>query len=245
MPKSNTEAMRLDKFLSNQLGISRSDAKELIKKRLVTVNGTTAKLFDMKLEPSSDKVFSEGREVVYRRFVYIMMNKPQGVVCSTREGESQTVLDILPPELKREGLFPAGRLDKDTEGFVFITDDGVLAHNILSPKKHVSKVYFARLEHEADESYTEIFRSGMKIDGGDICLPAEITLLEDRREVLITLHEGMFHQVKRMAEAVGNKVVYLKRIKIGELELDPNLALGQSREMLHKEVQKIYTQFQA
>ncbi|MBQ8826216.1 MAG: rRNA pseudouridine synthase [Oscillospiraceae bacterium] len=239
----NKELQRLDKFLSGQLNISRNDAKELIKKRLVTVNGVVARLYDQKVDTACDKVVSEGKEVIYRKHLYIMMNKPQGVVCSTRDGESETVLELLPPELQREGLFPAGRLDKDTEGFVFITDDGVLAHNILSPKKHVSKVYFARLEKEADDSYIEAFENGLEIDGGDVCLPAKIEILDDRHEVYITIKEGMYHQIKRMAEALDNKIVYLRRIKIGGVELDHNLELGQCREMLHKEIENIYTDF--
>ncbi len=239
----NRELIRLDKFLSSQLGISRSDAKELIKKRLVTINGTIARLYEEKVDPEKDTVFSEGRAVAYRKHIYIMMNKPQGVVCSTKDGVSKTVLELVPPELYREGIFPAGRLDKDTEGFVFLTDDGALAHNILSPKKHVSKVYFARLENEAEDSYIEAFENGLEIDGGDVCLPAKIEILHDRHEVYITIKEGMYHQIKRMAEAVGNKIVYLKRIKIGGVSLDENLALGQSREMLHKEIEDICTDF--
>ncbi|MBQ2824243.1 MAG: rRNA pseudouridine synthase [Oscillospiraceae bacterium] len=239
----NRELIRLDKFLSGQLNISRNDAKELIKKRLVTINGTVAKLYETKVDPAKDTVVSEGREVTYRKHVYIMMNKPQGVVCSTRDGESKTVLELVPPELFREGIFPAGRLDKDTEGFVFLTDDGTLAHNILSPKKHVSKVYFARLEKEAEDSYIDLFAKGLEIDGGDVCLPAKIEILDDRREVYITIKEGMYHQIKRMAEAVGNKIVYLKRIKIGGVDLDPGLPLGACREMLHKEIEDICTQF--
>lgn len=238
-----SDFQRLDKFLSSQLGISRNDAKELIKKRLVTVNGTVGKLYDMKIDPENDKITADGKEVAYRKYLYIMMNKPQGVVCSTRDGESKTVLELLPPELRRSGLFPAGRLDKDTEGFVFITDDGVLAHNILSPKHHVSKVYFARFEKEAEDSYISAFESGIEIDGGDVCLPAKIEILEDRHEALITICEGMYHQIKRMAEAVDNKIVYLKRIRMGGVDLDKNLAAGECREMLHKEIQNIYTNF--
>ena len=239
----NRELIRLDKFLSGQLNISRNDAKELIKKRLVTINGTVAKLYETKVDPAKDTVVSEGREVTYRKHIYIMMNKPQGVVCSTRDGESKTVLELVPPELFREGIFPAGRLDKDTEGFVFLTDDGALAHNILSPKKHISKVYFARLEKEAEDSYIDLFAQGLEIDGGDVCLPAKIEILDDRHEVYITIKEGMYHQIKRMAEAVGNKIVYLKRIKIGGVDLDPELPLGAYREMLHKEIENIYTDF--
>lgn len=242
MAKGNT-AVRLDRFLSNQAGISRNDAKELIKKRLVTVNGAVAKLYDMKIKPESDVVVAEGREIVYRKHIYIMMNKPQGVVCSTRDGASKTVLELLPPELYRDGIFPAGRLDKDTEGFVFLTDDGELAHNILSPKKHVDKVYFARLESPAEESYIERFAEGMEIDGGDVCLPAKLEISDDPHEVMITIREGMYHQIKRMAEALGNKIVYLKRIKIGGVALDEKLAPGECREMLHKEIQNIYANF--
>lgn len=237
--KNKSDIFRLDRFISNQISISREESKELIKKRVVTVNGETAKLFDMKIDTAKDKVEVYGNEVLYRKNIYIMMNKPQGVVCSTRDGESKTVLDLVPEELKRKGLFPAGRLDKDTEGFVFLTDDGELSHNILSPKKHVSKLYFARLENEAEESYIKAFESGLHIDDGDICLPAKIEILENKNEVLITLNEGMFHQVKRMIAAVGNKVVYLKRIKIADLELDETLALGECRELTGEELIKI------
>lgn len=235
VPKKDIQ--RLDKFLSNQLGITRSEAKELIKKRVVTVNGTVGKLFDMKIAPEKDIICSEGKEITYRKHIYIMMNKPQGVVCSTKDGESKTVLELLPDNICRDGLFPAGRLDKDTEGFVFITDDGQLAHDILSPKHHVEKTYFAKLENIADENDIAAFEKGLEIDGGDVCMPAKLEILQDPHEVLITIKEGMYHQIKRMAEARGNKVLYLKRISIGGVKLDEKLALGEWREMLHKEVE--------
>ncbi len=231
---------RLDRFLSNQLNISRAEAKELIKKRLVTVNGETAKLYDMKLCPDSDEVCAEGRSVRYREHIYIMLNKPAGVVCATRDRLSETVLELIPPELRRDGLFPAGRLDKDTEGFALITDDGAFAHEILSPKKHVDKRYFAVLEKPASKADIEAFASGMSIDGGERCLPAVLELTDNPKEVYITLREGKYHQIKRMAEALDNKIVYLKRVSIGKLDLDENLAPGQCREILHKEIQKIY-----
>lgn len=237
VPKKDIQ--RLDKFLSAQLGITRSEAKELIKRRVVTVGGTVAKLFDMKIDPEKDVVCSEGKEVTYRKHIYIMMNKPQGVVCSTKDGESKTVLELLPDSIRREGLFPAGRLDKDTEGFVFITDDGVLAHNILSPKHHVDKTYFAKLETPATEDDIKAFEEGLAIDDGDVCLPAKLEILADPHEVLITIREGMYHQIKRMAQARNNKVLYLKRISIGGVKLDENLALGEWREMLHKETENI------
>ncbi len=237
---SNSGNLRLDRLLSNQLNISRADAKELIKKRLVTVNGQTAKLFDMKIDPERDVVASEGREVVYRKHIYIMLNKPAGVICATKDRLTETVLELIPPELRRTGLFPAGRLDKDTEGFALITDDGVFAHEILSPRKHVDKKYFAVLEKPAKESDIDAFAGGMEIDGGDVCMPALLEITDKPNEVYITLREGMYHQVKRMAEAVGNKVVYLKRVQIGELALDENLAVGECREILHNEIEKIY-----
>ena len=232
--------LRLDRFLSNQLGISRGDAKELIKKRLVTVNGSTARDFDMKIAPETDTVASEGKTVAYREHIYIMLNKPAGVVCAVRDKLSETVLELIPPELRRKGLFPAGRLDKDTVGFVLITDDGSFAHEILSPKKHVEKRYFAVLEKPASEKDAELFASGMEIDGGDVCLPARLEITDDPCRVFITLKEGMYHQIKRMAEAADNKILYLKRVSIGKLELDENLAEGECREILHKEVEKIY-----
>jgi len=239
MPNKNQPQERLDKYLSSPLNISRSDAKELIKKRSVKVNSDIARLYDTKIHPETDRVFVEDREIVYRKYIYIMMNKPQGVVCSTKDGVSKTVLELVPDELKRKNLFPAGRLDKDTEGFVFITDDGALSHNILSPAKHVDKVYYAILEKEADESYISAFEGGMRIDGGDVCKPAKIDICADKHEVFITISEGMYHQIKRMLMALGNNVVYLKRIQIGGVKLDENLALGECREMLHKEVAEL------
>lgn len=234
MSKSNY--IRLDRFLSNQLNISRNDAKELIKKRLVTVNGETARLFDMKIDPVSDAVVSEGKAVLYRKHIYIMLNKPAGVICATRDRLSETVLELIPEELRREGLFPAGRLDKDTVGFVFITDDGELAHDILSPKKHVEKKYFAILENSITDDDIQAFASGITIDGGEKCLPAKLEPSEKPGEVFITLREGKYHQIKRMAEAVGNRVLYLKRVRIGGLELDSSLAEGQCRELTAEEV---------
>lgn len=223
--------MRLDKFLSGQLAISRADAKELIKKRLVTVNGETAKLYDMKIDPNADSVCSEGVRLIYRKYVYIMLNKPAGVICATRDRLSDTVLELIPAEIRRKDLFPAGRLDKDTEGFVLITDDGEFAHNMLSPKKHVDKRYFAVMENPVSKEDAELFASGITIDGGEKCLPAELEITENPKEVYITLREGKYHQIKRMAEAVGNKIVFLKRVSIGGLALDEALKKGEFREI--------------
>lgn len=228
--------MRLDKFLSGQLAVSRADAKELIKKRLVTVNGETAKLYDMKIDPATDAVCSEGARLTYREHIYIMLNKPAGVICATRDRLSETVLELIPAEIRRKDLFPAGRLDKDTEGFVLITDDGEFAHNMLSPKKHVDKRYFAVMENPVSKEDAELFASGMTIDGGEKCLPAELEFTANPKEVYITLREGKYHQIKRMAEAVGNKVVYLKRVSIGGLALDETLKKGECREISREEI---------
>lgn len=233
------QKQRLDKFLSNQMNISRNDAKELIKKRLVTVNGDTAKLFDMKIDPEKDSVSAEGKTITYREHIYIMLNKPAGVICATRDKLSETVLELIPPELRREGLFPAGRLDKDTVGFVLITDDGGFAHDILSPKKHVDKKYFAVLEKNITEHDIDLLKSGITIDGGEKCLPAEAVTAGKQNEIFLTLKEGKYHQVKRMAEAFGNKVLYLKRISIGGLALDERLKEGECREITSAELEML------
>lgn len=227
---------RLDKFLSNQMNISRNDAKELIKKRFVTINGDTTKLFDMKIDPERDAVSSEGKDVTYREHIYIMLNKPAGVVCATRDKLSETVLELIPEELRREGLFPAGRLDKDTVGFVLITDDGGFAHDILSPKKHVDKKYFVILEKNITENDIELLKSGITIEVGEKCLPAEAVTAGKQNEIFLTLREGKYHQVKRMAEALGNRVLYLKRVSIGGLALDENLKEGECREITKEEL---------
>ncbi|MFA5658143.1 MAG: pseudouridine synthase [Oscillospiraceae bacterium] len=238
-PKNN--AVRLDKFICDcGNNITRSAAKLLIKQGRVLVNGKAAKLSDMKISPESDIVFVGGSELVFKKHIYIMMNKPQGVVCSTRDGLSPTVLSLIPDEMKRKGLFPAGRLDKDTEGFVLITDDGELAHKMLSPKGHVPKLYYVELENEITSEYKKRFSEGIVFKSGEKCLPAE--LLEDdsnRKTCQVVLHEGMYHQVKRMFESMGNKVVFLKRICIGGLYLDPSLAAGECMEILHKDVEKL------
>ncbi len=232
--------MRIDKFVSEQAGVSRSDAKNMIKRSQIYVNGAAVRSADTKIDPEKDRVTVCGKEISYRQFMYIMLNKPDGVVCATRDGLSSTVLELLPKEFIRKGLFPAGRLDKDTEGFVFITDDGALAHKMLSPKNHVEKEYVVTLERPAEERYIDIFASGMTIDGDEKCLPARLVLTEDPHVVRLVLHEGKFHQVKRMMEAVGNKVTHLERVRMGGIELDPSLASGECREITAEELSRLY-----
>ncbi|MBR1764899.1 MAG: rRNA pseudouridine synthase [Ruminococcus sp.] len=235
--------MRLDRFIASQRAeLSRSDVKALIKRGRVTVNGAPASRADMQISENSDTVCLGGEEISYREHVYIMLNKPAGVICATRDGLSKTVLELVPPELRRAGLFPAGRLDKDTEGFVLLTDDGALAHRMLSPVSHVPKTYLVKLEKPCEKGIIDIFAAGAVIDGNEKCLPAELTISPDPCLVTLVLHEGKYHQVKRMFLSVNNKVLYLKRISIGNMVLDENLAPGKCLEILHKDVEKLLAQ---
>lgn len=238
--KVQQDFIRLDKFLSNQCGLSRKQSAALLKRGAITVDGEVATTGERKFNPASSVVAVEGKAVSYRKYIYIMLNKPQGVVCATRDGLSPTVLSLLPQELQRKGLFPAGRLDKDTEGFVLITDDGELAHRMLSPKNHVPKVYYAKLEHPLTQSDVAAFAEGIVFKSGEHCLPAQLTILsEDGLEAEVVLREGMYHQVKRMFENCGNEVVYLKRIQLGGLKLDAALDLGECKEIVHKDVESL------
>lgn len=225
------EMIRLDKFISSQVpSLSRKDVKELVKKGRVTLDGKTVKAADVKFDAEIARVAVDGKVIGYKKHLYIMLNKPSGVVCATRDGLSATVLELLPPELRRDGLFPAGRLDKDTEGFVLITSDGDLAHKMLAPKSHVDKEYFVRLESPLRDDAKEIIASGMTLSDGTECMPAELEAISPT-ECKIVLHQGMFHQVKRMFEALNNKVIYLKRIRIGGVWLDESLKIGEVREL--------------
>ena len=210
---------------------------------MITVNGAVVKSADMKVDPEKDIITLNGSEISYKKHIYIMMNKPQGVVCSTRDGLSPTVLSLVPEDLMRDGLFPAGRLDKDTEGFVLITDDGELAHRMLSPKHHVPKMYYVQLEKDVEDYYSESFSSGITLRTGEECLPAEFYNGKNPRECYVVLHEGMFHQIKRMFEVLDNKVIYLKRLQIGGVVLDEDIPLGGCKEIMHKNVENLLADF--
>lgn len=227
----------MDKFLSSQLNISRSDAKKLLKSGSVTVNGKTETRADVQLDLLQVRVSVNGNDVCYKKHVYIMLNKPQGVVSASVSPGDITVIDLVPDDLKRAGLFPAGRLDKDTTGFVLITDDGDFAHDILSPSKHVKKTYIVHLDREVLKEEYDAFERGM--DLGDIVLkPASLSrIAENTYEIVIS--EGRYHQIKRMFAKTGNRVTALKRIKMGELELDPVLAPGECRELSAEEIELI------
>ena len=233
------EVQRLDKFISSQLvSASRKDAREMIKRGEVSVNGAVERSAERKIDAERDSVTLRGEPVGFKKHLYIMLNKPAGVVCATRDGLSETVLELLPPELRRTGLFPAGRLDKDTVGFVLITDDGALAHRILSPKSHVDKEYFVRLRDDIPADAEEVFAGGMELDG-EKCLPAVLEKVSPK-ECRLTLREGKYHQIKRMFESLGNEVVYLKRISIAGIELDEKLSEGQARELTAEELAKLF-----
>lgn len=235
-----SKIMRLDRFVSNQVfDISRSDVKTLCKKGRITVNGKPSKA-DMKINAEKDIVSVDGETVEYKEHIYIMLNKPKGYVCSTKDGESPTVLELVPKKLFREGIFPAGRLDKDTEGFVLLTDDGELSHKMLSPKNHVDKKYYVELRDDIKEDTAQLFKDGITIDGNEKCMPASLIRIDgNKRACYLVLHEGKFHQVKRMFISVGNEVVYLKRVSIGKMNLDENLPLGKCLEILHKDTTKL------
>ncbi|MBQ5310458.1 MAG: rRNA pseudouridine synthase [Oscillospiraceae bacterium] len=235
--------IRLDKFAADQTGISRSEAAKLIASGKLLVNGSKMPA-SARIDEENDTVTLDGQRIVYRKYVYIMLNKPAGVICATKDRLTQTVIDLIPPELRRKGLFPAGRLDKDTRGFVLITDDGALAHDILSPRRHVEKEYEVTLESPAKAEYEHILADGIVIDGlsgeeSEKCLPARIVYTDDPCMVRLVICEGTFHQIKRMAEALGNRVTGLRRIRIGNIVLDAGLGEGECREISHKEISTI------
>lgn len=230
--------MRLDKFLCETGFGTRSQVKDLLKKGQVTVNGAVAKKPEQKIDEHKDRVICQGKEASYEKYVYYMLHKPAGVVSATEDKREKTVLDLLKSEDRRDGIFPVGRLDKDTEGFLLLTDDGDLAHRLLSPRKHVDKTYYAKIAGSVTEAHIERFREGLDIGDEKKTLPAMLEILvsePETSEIRITIHEGRFHQVKRMFEAVGCKVTYLKRLSMGAVALDETLAPGDYRPLNEKE----------
>lgn len=233
---------RLDKFLADRTELSRKDVKNSLKNGEAVINGKIVTDPSFKTDPEKDEIIFRGKKIVFRKNTYLMLNKPDGVVSSTKDGRSETVLSLVPEEMSIKGLFPAGRLDKDSKGFVFLTDDGELAHRMLSPKKHVAKYYLVRLRDVYDTGYEEKFEKGLVIDGDEECLPAVVRgFEEDEHFALVELHEGKFHQVKRMFASVGNEVESLFRTRIGSLDISPELMPGQVLELLNNDVEKILT----
>lgn len=226
--------IRLDKFLAQMNIGTRSEVKNAVRKGKVTVNGKVCKNAEEKIEESTDKVCYENREIVYERYVYYMLNKPAGVVSATKDNVDKTVMDLF-SDIPGKDLFPVGRLDKDTEGLLLITNDGELAHNLLSPKKHISKTYRVRTRDILTKEQLEALERGVDIGEDTITLPAEAEQIEEK-ELFLTIYEGKFHQVKRMLKAVGNEVIYLERIKMGQLSLDETLPRGEFRKLTTDEV---------
>lgn len=218
---------RIDKILVSQGIGSRREVQKRIKSGEVTVNGEIIRKPEFKANAENDKIAVLGKVLNYSEHIYIMMNKPAGVVSASQDNHDKTVIDILPDEYKRKGLFPAGRLDKDTEGLLIITDDGDFAHRMLSPKKHVDKQYIAQLDGEITEKTIQKFKQGIIFADGTKCLPAKLEIYnDDKKTGLVTICEGKFHQVKKMFISCGLNVVHLQRISIGGLYLDGNLPIG-------------------
>ena len=222
---------RIDKIIASQGKYSRSEVKKLVKDGRVTLDGKVIKSSDIKADPNLNDIAIDGKSIGYKKHLYIMLNKPQGVVSATEDTDHQTVIDLVPKDLRRDG---------DTVGFVLITDDGDFAHRILSPKNHIMKTYHATLQRPVTQDDIDAFRNGIELKDGTLCLEAQVRPLEgDEPMAEIKICEGKYHQVKRMFAALGNKVVFLKRVKMGNLPLDENLKEGQCREITADELKLI------
>lgn len=227
--------MRLDKFISDCGAASRREIKQMIKAGRVTLNGETAAAPETKLDPESAVVTIDGTALKYEKYHYFMLNKPAGVLSATDDGKQKTVIDLLSPEHKRLGLFPVGRLDKDTTGLLLITDDGDFAHRVISPKSKIMKVYHAHTQLPVNTDDISAFVQGVTLADGTKCLPAGLSLCADG-SCLVTVMEGKYHQVKRMLASRGKPVMALKRLKIGSLELDESLEPGDYRPLTADEL---------
>ena len=229
--------IRLDKYLADMGKGTRSEVKKAISKGLVRVNNVIVKKPETKLDTDSDHVLFDGVLVGYAQHEYYMLNKPAGVISATEDKREKTVIDLI-IERKREDLFPVGRLDRDTEGLLLISNDGELAHRLLSPSKHVDKVYYAKIDGEVTIEDVEAFQQGDDIGEEELTRPAKLRVLKSgtQSEIELTICEGKFHQVKRMFQAVGKEVVYLKRLQMGTLILDESLKPGEYRELTEQEI---------
>lgn len=229
--------MRLDKFLCDTAGLTRTEAKNAVKKGQIAVNGQVQKAADFKVKENTDTVTFQGKPLSYAAFHYYMLHKPAGVITATEDKKESTVMDILKEE-KVKNLFPVGRLDKDTEGLLLVTDDGELAHNLLSPKKHVDKEYLVKVRDSISEEDCRKLSEGVDIGDEKPTAPAKVERMAEK-EILLTIREGRFHQVKRMLQAVGNEVLYLKRLSMGSLRLPEDLEKGAYQPLSEEEIYKI------
>ncbi len=233
---------RLDKFLCSQSMKSRRETDGLIRCGRVTVNGEICRRPATHIDPDADEVAVDGVPVIFSRYVYYMLNKPAGILCVSRDPKAKTVVDLLSPDDRRRDIFPAGRLDKDTHGLVLLTNDGDLAHRILSPKHHIPKRYHAILDGPIGQAEIDAFASGTVLADGTNCLPAHLTVLKDGTEPLveITIFEGKFHQIKRMFGTVDRGVTWLKRVSMGGLELDDSLSECEYKSLAKQEISLLF-----
>lgn len=229
---------RLDKFISNTKNISRKDTVKAIKKGTVKVNEKTVTDPSFKIDVTKDIIFYNTQKLIYKEHYHIMLNKPQGYITATKDMKEKTVLDLIGNEIPKKNLCPAGRLDKDTEGFVFLTTDGKLAHNVTGPKNHVEKKYYVETDGNIEEEFKKIFENGVTLEDGTLCKSANLEIIS-QKSCYLTITEGKYHQVKRMFNSVDRNVTFLKRMSIGKVELDPTLLLGEYRELTQDEVEKI------
>lgn len=230
---------RLDKVLANLGYGSRKEVKVLVKNKEVSIDGEIVKDSSMQIDPEKNEIVVSGEKINYRKYIYLLLNKPTGVVSATFDKYDETVIDLIDEEYKVFEPFPVGRLDKDTVGFLLITNDGELNHRLISPKWHVDKVYYAEIDRKVEENDIRAFEKGVTLDDGYKCLPAKLEILkadENGSEVKVTIQEGKFHQVKRMFNSVGKNVVYLKRVSFGPMSLPGDLHEGEYRELTEQEV---------
>ena len=245
--------MRLDKFLANSGIGTRKEVKEILKNKKISVNDVFVKDGKIHIDEAKDVVKYENKIISYKPFVYIMMNKPAGVISATEDNHHKTVIDLLNNEYRTYDIFPVGRLDIDTEGLLLLTNDGILSHNLLSPKKHVNKKYYVKIANSLSENDVKALENGIELEENFVTKKAKVEIISNDSEnkniengneknenlVYITISEGKFHQVKRMFKAVGNEVLYLKRVKMGNLLLDEKLELGEYRELTEKELKNL------
>jgi len=238
--------MRIDKMLSNCGVGGRKDVKSLVKFGRVTVDGKVVIKSDIKIDTDKNQICVDGETIVYKKYIYLIMNKPSGVISATSDKSEKTVIDILPEKYKKFDVFPVGRLDKNTVGLLILTNDGKFAHNTLSPKKHIWKRYFSIVSGIVSEEDIEAFFKGVALDNGEVCKSAKLEILavrENETDVLVDIAEGKFHQIKKMFAAVGKKVLYLKRVRFGGLTLDESIAEGETRELSEKEFESIFEKY--
>lgn len=229
--------MRLDRFLANSGVGTRKEVKEILKKRKIKVNDSIITDGSTHIDENKDAVKYEEKEISYKPFIYIMMNKPDGVISATEDDEHRTVIDLLGNKYRTYSVFPIGRLDIDTEGLLILTNDGILTHNLLAPNKHVDKKYYVELKNPVLKSDIEKLENGIELENGFVTKNAKVAVIENtENKVYITITEGKYHQVKRMFKAVNNKVLYLKRVQMGNLKLDDKLKVGEYRELTEKEI---------